>query len=110
MNTESTTIPLTSKVEEFDKYVQALAGHDWYYDYSDDARVHRAGLANSQKLQSQMQANPNWTQAYWAYVNYYFSEGEAKDNKETRDGWIATIRQRIAEEATKELITQGTGE
>jgi hypothetical protein len=34
-------------LEEFEK---ALKGHDWYYEYSDDNRVWRAGTARYEEI------------------------------------------------------------
>jgi hypothetical protein len=41
---------------EEEKYVQLLKSHDWYYDYSDDHRVWRAGSAAYSQLRG-MQKN-----------------------------------------------------
>lgn len=33
-----------------EEFRQALEGHDWYYDWSDDGRAYRAGRDNQERL------------------------------------------------------------
>ena len=38
------------------KYRMALAHHDWYYDFSDDHSVYKAGLSQRESLRVQAKA------------------------------------------------------
>ena len=46
------------------QYRQALAGHDWYYDYSDDHSVWAAGKSQREALR-EMRKNIDPTGAIW---------------------------------------------
>lgn len=39
-----------------DEYTDALKGHDWYFQYSDDHRVYEAGNAQFKKLREAQRA------------------------------------------------------
>ena len=41
-----------------DAYIDRLRQHDWFYAYSDDPRVFKAGQAAAQKLQREGEASP----------------------------------------------------
>lgn len=58
-------------IEDFDAYVAKLSHHDWYYDYSDDGRVWRAGKRVRESLMETADSHPIYFQAFdvWrAYV------------------------------------------
>jgi len=38
-----------------DELIAAMKVHDWYYDYSDDGRVYRAGRASEDNLEKLFQ-------------------------------------------------------
>jgi hypothetical protein len=102
MNTTTESISL---IDQFDAYVKALKGHDWYYDYSDDGAVYRAGLAKSMELQAVMKTMPQLAPAYWAFTVYNHSQGDHKHNKESLEAKLKAIRDDLAIQATTNLIT-----
>ena len=42
---------IAMRLEDLDK---ALAGHDWYFNMSDDGRVYNAGVASWDRLSAEM--------------------------------------------------------
>lgn len=52
--------------EDLKAFHEALKAHDWYYDFTDDNRVWRAGKANEEKLVKWSQKSPEhrkmWTE------------------------------------------------
>ena len=53
-----------------EEYYDALACHDWYYNYSDDHGVWQKGLAESRRLQAVCQENDVFTDMYTDFVNW----------------------------------------
>lgn len=64
--------------DEIEKYKQALAGHDWFYGYSEDYDVFCRGDRNNQLILTLRQKlDPDWT--IWDQ----FAPQQYKHNKET---------------------------
>lgn len=42
--------PIPPPMPTLEDYQKALAAHDWYYDYSDDHRVWKQGLAQRDRI------------------------------------------------------------
>lgn len=80
-------------IEEFNAYIIKLAHHDWYYDYSDDGRVYRAGKAGLEYLQSQVKKHPIYKDAFNVWTAYIYKELSAA----SRDSQINSIRELIPE-------------
>lgn len=78
-------------IEEFDAYVQQLAAHDWYYDFSDDSRVYRAGRIAKERLSAQAQRHEFYQKAFKAWCDYEFN----RIDDTARDKAIAALRQAI---------------
>jgi hypothetical protein len=75
-------------LQDFDAYVAALALHDWYYDFSDDASVYRAGRIKHQQLTQQADSSPLYSRAYGLYA-------ASGVDLETRGARLATLRKEI---------------
>lgn len=52
-----------------DDYKQLLSRHDWYYAYSDDHRVWKAGNESQQRIEALALLSPEHAQAYFAARN-----------------------------------------
>lgn len=59
-------------LEEFNTYVDALARHDWHYDYSDDSRVYSSGRNARQALTNTAARDPMYMAAYQAWYSYVY--------------------------------------
>ncbi len=54
-------------IDLFDSFVQRLAKHDWFYDYSDDINAYRRGKANETQLKQVASSHPLLKRAFDAY-------------------------------------------
>lgn len=90
-----TTLPT---LEQFNAYVQELARHDWYYDYSDDHSVWRRGENNYQALRKQASSDPLYQQAFNIWAGYIYRGTNLKEAEARilRDAAIDTLRQSLA--------------
>lgn len=59
-------------VEEFDTYANLLKGHDWYYNYSDDYSVWRAGQKSQEELYRKSNLSDELREAYSAYSKWIY--------------------------------------
>jgi hypothetical protein len=57
-------------LQDFD---QKLRNHDWYYNYSDDGRVWRAGEQVENEIRSISKLSPQHLELFEAWNQYYFS-------------------------------------
>jgi hypothetical protein len=55
------------------EFWDACEKHDWFYDYSDDARVWRAGDAERKRLQLIAKDSAELQAIYEGFVGYHFS-------------------------------------
>lgn len=62
--------PITA--EEFDAYVNLLKGHDWFYEYSDDYSVWRAGQKSQEELYRKSNQSYELGEAYSAYSKWIY--------------------------------------
>lgn len=51
-----------------EEYQKLLDSHDWFYEYSDDGRVWRAGYESKQRLLNLAKQNPEFAKMYDAKV------------------------------------------
>ena len=68
MSTEATSLK---------SYWLALKRHDWYYDFSDDPGVWRAGSAEQARLQGIARESPAHEKLYYSWRDHYNSEPTA---------------------------------
>ena len=54
-------------------YWDMLNAHDWYYDYSDDHSVWKAGLANKQRLRALADDSVDHKEMCTGFEKHYFS-------------------------------------
>lgn len=64
---------------EFRKYVKTLRTHDWYYQYSDDGSVFRAGAAIERSINELRNKYAAAQDAYDLYFMYKNSTGTPED-------------------------------
>ena len=57
-------------LQDFD---QKLRNHDWFYNYSDDGRVWRAGEQVENEIRSISKLSPQHLALFEAWNQYYFS-------------------------------------
>lgn len=60
---------MTTLIEFYDMLEQ----HDWYYAFSDDHRVWKAGNANLAKIQNIVRESAEHAALYSGFHNHYFS-------------------------------------
>lgn len=84
-------------VEQFDNYLNKLALHDWFYDYSDDNRVWRAGKDARQSLMEQAAKETILAQAFTAWGNCVFTKDDRIKALHTRDRVLSQLRREITE-------------
>lgn len=53
-------------------YFEKCRTHDWFYDYSDDYRVWRAGKDTDDLLTSGYRYNPELENIYRAWADYHY--------------------------------------
>lgn len=61
-------------------YYAQLEAHDWYYEYTEDARVWKNGREQRDALIEGTKAGAEFADLYNAYYNYIFND-EAKPAK-----------------------------
>ena len=61
-------LAMTTSIKEFNEFVNTLANHDWYYEFSDDHRVYTRGRDQRKTLENQSKDNPLLQEAYNLYV------------------------------------------
>ena len=64
---------MSKKDVSLTEYWDMLNCHDWYYDFSDDHRVWRAGQENMQKLRLLSQQSPEHGKLLSDFNKHYFS-------------------------------------
>lgn len=80
-------------LEEFNAYVAALTHHDWYFDYSDDIRVWRAGKTAHTALEQTAKEHNEYQEAFnaWsAHVYQNMSSIDLNDRIQGIRGQLAT--------------------
>jgi hypothetical protein len=55
----SSLVSPVKPIETLEQFEQALINHDWFYQYSDDHRVWRAGEAAIERIRSAMSSLQN---------------------------------------------------
>lgn len=58
-------------VVQYDKFINELKSHDWYYDNSEDFSVWRRGERNHKVLQAKSKAHPKMHAAFQAFINFH---------------------------------------
>lgn len=64
-------------IEQFDAYIKQLCNHDWFYDYSDDVRIYRAGKESQDRLHATSLTYPTYLKAYTTYHDYQYKHKDA---------------------------------
>ena len=62
--------------ENIREYFKQLRYHDWYYSYSDDHRVWKAGSANSDLIRDKSKENVTYKRMYNEFTKWMNSERE----------------------------------
>jgi len=68
-------------LKDFDK---KLSLHDWFYDYSDDGRVWRAGLQAREEIEIIAKKSPEHQELYRTWIKYMFSGPSFNTDKFTK--------------------------
>lgn len=63
-------------VEAFEAYTKRLENHDWFYEYSDDGSVWRAGLQAQKNLIADARAYPLLSALFTEYSTWIFNGRE----------------------------------
>lgn len=79
---EQEQIILEERNMDLKEYFQSLMGFDWYYAFSDDGRVWRAGEARGAELKRISNTSPTHKAMWEAWSNHMFS-GEPWKTKQT---------------------------
>ncbi|QZI94431.1 hypothetical protein MelnitzEXVC044M_150 [Methylophilales phage Melnitz EXVC044M] len=62
--------------ENIREYFKQLRYHDWYYNYSDDHRVWKAGSANYDLIRDKSKENLTYKRMYNEFMKWMNSERE----------------------------------
>jgi hypothetical protein len=62
--------------ENIREYFKQLRYHDWYYNYSDDHRVWKAGSANYDLIRDKSKENVTYKRMYNEFTKWMNSERE----------------------------------
>lgn len=84
-------------VEQFDNYLNKLALHDWFYDFSDDNRVWRSGKDARQSLMEEASKHTILAQAFTAWGNFIFTKEERSKALLTKENVLSQLRREITE-------------
>lgn len=68
-------------LKEFDK---KLENHDWFYYFSDDRRVYKAGKAEAERIESIAQKSIEHYKLYTIWADYFNSKYESLHRDELR--------------------------
>lgn len=81
-------------LESFDAFVARLGAHDWYYEFSDDNSVWRAGRDESKALAALAKTDPMLQVAYDAWRTYATQESQLDytERKLVRNATVNAIR------------------
>ena len=85
---------------QFEVYLMALSQMDWFYDYSDDRHVWRAGSTAMSLLQGQAKEHQYYQEAFDAWIKCVYEGRNSPEAIEHRQAAILSIKARIASEAT----------
>ena len=66
-------------VEAFEAYAKRLKNHDWFYEYSDDGSVWRAGNQTQKNLIADASACPLLSTLFTEYSTWIFNGREGTD-------------------------------
>ena len=83
---------------QFEMYLKALSQMDWFYDYSDDHHVWRAGNTSMSLLQGQAKEHPYYQEALKAWTDSVYAGRNAPEALEQRKAAVLSIKARIASE------------
>lgn len=71
--------------QEFDEFRDAVMRHDYYYQYSDDGSVYRAGNAQREKIIGKVKEKGGLYEAFWIYYQKTLAEQSANYIKKQRE-------------------------
>lgn len=66
------------------EFYSMLENHDWYFDWSDDMRVYRAGKESLNKLISLSQVSPKHRELFQDFESYMFTGEPWGDERSDR--------------------------
>lgn len=101
-------------IEQFNDYLEKLENHDWYYHYSDDGRVWRAGKARRAELRALADSENVYNLMYQACHDLHFRDNATEPGSYERARAvyverIAELRQQIVN-PDRYCITEANGE
>lgn len=79
-------------LDEFDVFNQRCKNLDWYYQYSDDGAVYRAGRVRHQQLLLDAEHHPTYLELVRAYQKY----NDAKISALHLEGTVQNLRLAVA--------------
>lgn len=82
----------------FEMYLKALSQMDWFYDYSDDHNVWRAGNTSMGVLQMRAKEHHYYQEAFDAWTKCIYEGRNTPEAIEQRKAVILSIKARIASE------------
>jgi hypothetical protein len=84
---------VTPTLEQLNAYISELSSHDWYYTYSDDGSVYRAGERKEQALRAKAKEHPVYQKAWNIWSGWVFAGDASKvDAKGQRDKMLEALR------------------
>ena len=83
---------------QFEVYLMALSQMDWFYDYSDDHHVWRAGNTAMALLQGQAKEHPYYQEAFDTWTKCVYEGRNSPEAIEQRKAAILRIKARITSE------------
>jgi hypothetical protein len=66
-------------MEQLEKYIADLLRHDWFYEYSDDHSVWRAGKSERSRLIALADTGKSFKMAYDAVARYMNEDHKTRD-------------------------------
>ena len=85
---------------QFETYLKVLSQMDWFYDYSDDRSVWRAGNTAMALLQGQAKEHPYYQEAFDTWKESVYTGRNSPEAIEQRKAAILSIKARITSETT----------
>ena len=83
---------------QFEMYLKALSQMDWFYDYSDDHHVWRAGNKAMVMLQMRAEEHHYYREAFDAWTKCIYEGRNSPEAIEQRKAAILSIKARIDSE------------
>lgn len=85
-------------LNDFNEYIKALNQHDWYFEYSDDGSVYKAGQANLIKLTNKANEHTMYSELFTSHGAFVFKHRD----KSVLEAHIAIIKAKHIQPVTQE--------